>query len=471
MPHSPSGPSDQPPDTQHSKTDRAPPAALASWALFDWAAQPFYTLILTFLFAPYFANHVIGDPVAGQSYWGYATAIAGLLIAVGSPVLGAIADRQGARKPWIGGFSVLLIVAMSALWFAQPDAGTSTILFVLFAFIVATAMAEFATVFSNAIMPTLVGTREIGRLSGIGWATGYVGGLLSLAIMAGLIVGDSETGKTILGFEPLLAVDHTQHVGDRLVGPFSALWFAVFVIPFFLFVPDTGRPAQSDTAKQEGPFDELWKTIRSLPSFPDMLYFLLARMLYADGLSAIFAFGGIYGASVFNWGPLELGLFGIFLTITGAIGAVIGGWVNDRVGSRKVISVSLGVLLFAVIGILSVDKTHIFYVFEVAEKAAGASPFSSTGEHVFMSFALLVGLVTAPVQSASRVLLATLAPKEKRTQYFGLFAFSGKVTAFLAPFLVATVTAVSNSQRIGMATITLFLIAGFVLLRRVRHET
>lgn len=454
--------------SQHPpQPERAPKSALVSWVLFDWATQPFYTLILTFLFAPYFANFVVGDPVAGQSYWGYATAVAGILIAIGSPVLGAMADRQGARKPWIGVFSIGLFLSLCALWLAKPGAGTGAIILVLAAFIVATAMAEFATVFSNAIMPTLVGPHEVGRLSGIGWAAGYAGGLVSLALIAGLLVGDSETGKTIFGYAPLIGGDPASHTGDRLVGPFSAIWFAIFMIPFFLFVPDITRSAQSPESLSRGPFGELWDTLRMLSSFPDMMYFLLARMLYSDGLAAIFAFGGIYGASVFQWRAIEMGLFGIILTVAGVAGALIGGWINDKVGSRAVISVSLIILVGAVIGILSVDKSHVLFVIEAAEKAQGSAPFSSTGEHVFLMFSVLVGLVAAPVQSASRVLLAALAPVEKRTQFFGLFAFSGKVTAFLAPLLVATVTDVTDSQRLGMAAILVFLIGGFFILRRV----
>lgn len=455
---------------QPDATGRAPTPALASWVLFDWAAQPFYTLVLTFLFAPYFANHVVGNPVVGQSYWGYATALAGILIAIGSPILGALADRQGARKPWIAVFSVGLTLSMACLWFAVPNAGAGTVLWVLIAFVIATAMAEFATVFSNAIMPSLVSHHEVGRLSGIGWATGYAGGMVSLAIMAGLVVGDTATGKTILGLDPIFTLDHAAHDGDRLVGPFAAIWFALFVIPFFLFVPDTDKPSPSETGAHINPFLDLWQTIKSLPSFPDMLFFLAARMLYSDGLAAIFAFGGIYGASVFGWGPLELGLFGIILTVAGIAGALVGGWVNDYVGSRRVISTSLIILILAVIGILSVDKSHVLYGVDVATKAPGSGPFTSTGEHVFLGFALLVGLVAAPVQSASRVLLAGLAPHDKRTQYFGLFAFSGKVTAFLAPFLVATVTALASSQRLGMATIILFLIGGLILLRYVSRD-
>ena len=198
------------------------------------------------------------------------------------------------------------------------------------------------------------------------------------------------------------------------------------------------------------------------------MIFLIARMLYTDGLTAIFTFGGIYGASVFNWGPTELGIFGIVLTLVGAIGALIGGRLDDKLGAKTVIIGSLVILLVAATGILSVDKTHVFYSVAVPEKIAGSAPFSSTGERVFLAFAIIVGLVAAPVQAASRSLLARIAPADKITQFFGLFAFSGKVTAFLAPFLVAFVTQVSDSQRIGMSAVLAFLIVGGLMMLFVR---
>jgi UMF1 family MFS transporter len=200
-----------------------------------------------------------------------------------------------------------------------------------------------------------------------------------------------------------------------------------------------------------------------------MLLFLVARMIYSDGLSAIFAFGGIYGTAVFGWSALELGLFGIILTATGMAGAVIGGFFDDRAGARTVILVSLACLLIGALGILSVTKSTILFSIDVAPKEPGSSPFSSTGEQVFLAFAIVVGLAAAPVQAASRSLLARLAPPDQIARYFGLFAFSGKVTAFLAPFIVATVTLLSGSQRLGMATIALFLIAGILLMLPVRE--
>jgi len=429
--------------------------------LFDWAVQPFYTLILTFLFAPYFATTVVGDGARGQTLWGYGAAVAGVLVAAGSPFLGAFADGRGRRKPWIALLSLILAAAMATLWFAVPLASMSIILLVLFAFVCATTCAEFAAVFTNAIMPSLVPHSELGRLSGAGWACGYFGGLVSLALVAGLIVASPESGKTLLGLEPLIHLDAGAREGDRLVGPLSAAWFLVFMIPFFLFVPDTHQPRPDDGRSTTA---ELWDTIRSLPGKPDILLFLVARMIYTDGLTAIFVFGGIYGAAVFGWGALSLGIFGIVLTLVGAVGALIGGVLDDRFSAKAVILAALAGLLLGAVGILSVDKTHVFYVIEVTPKAAGSAPFSSIGEQVFLAFAIVVGVVSAPVQASSRSLLARLAPREKMTQFFGLFAFSGKVTAFLAPFLVASVTAATGSQRLGMASIALFLVTGMVLM-------
>ncbi len=457
--------------TAHSAaevTQRAPLKARVSWMLFDWAVQPFYTLILTFLFAPYFANVVVGNGPHGQSLWGYGAAVAGIFIALGSPFLGAFADGRGHRKPWIALFSVILAAAMATLWIATPAAPNSTIFIVLFAFVCATVCAEYTAVFTNAFMPSLAPQSELGRLSGAGWACGYFGGLASLFLVAGLIVPVDGSGKTLLGLSPLLSLDTAAREGDRIVGPLSALWYLVFMIPFFLFVPDVRQKRVSDGRHATA---ELWDTVRALPHNRDMMLFLIARMIYTDGLTAIFTFGGIYGAGVFGWGPLELGLFGIILTLVGAFGALFGGVIDDRISAKFVIVSALVVLLFGAIGILSVDKDHVFFFVEVAPKLADSAPFSSAGERVFLAFAVIVGLVSAPVQSSSRSLLARLAPPEKITQYFGLFAFSGKVTAFMAPLLVALVTTLSDSQRLGMSAIALFLIVGIALMLPVRQPT
>src|SRR5437763_1297705 len=191
-----------------------PPPALAPWFLFEWAVQPFFTLITTFVYAPYFAASIVGDPTRGQALWGFATAAAGLAIALVSPALGAIADAAGNRKPWIAGFSALLCIASTLLWFGRP-AGASGVVPVLAALAFGAVGAQCALVFFNSMMPTLVPAERLGRLSGTAWGVAYVGGLISLALTLGLLAGSPVTGKTLLGFVPIFGLGPLGQEGHR----------------------------------------------------------------------------------------------------------------------------------------------------------------------------------------------------------------------------------------------------------------
>jgi UMF1 family MFS transporter len=453
------------PSAATQSTERAPLRARLSWVMFDWSVQPFYTLVLTFLFAPYFANAVAPSAAKGQEYWALAAAIAGVIIAIGSPLFGAMADGGSRRKPWIAVFGVVFVAALSALWLATPGASFGTIAIVLAAFVIAMAAIEFATVFTNAIMPGLVPNSELGRLSGLGYAVGYAGGLVSLALMLVWLIAEPTSGKTIAGLTPPIPLDASAREGERLIGIVAAAWFVVFVIPFFLFVPDR-KPAAGHASG--APLAELIATLKSLPSHRSMLLFLVSRMLYADALAAVFTFGGLYGTSLFNWSQTELGIFGISIIVIGILGALIGGRLDDKLGSKTVIVAGLILLLIGLAGILSVGREHVLFTVPVEAKNPGAGHFSSIGEWVYMSFAVLVGIVAAPIQAASRTLLARLAPPDKVTQFFGLFAFSGKATAFMAPALIWAVTSWSGDQRLGMATITIFLVLGLILILPVR---
>lgn len=453
-----------PASTARVTTD-APRRALVSWVLFDWAAQPFYTLVQTFLFAPYFATTVVTDPSRGQAIWGYAAAVAGVIVALGSPVLGAVADTGGRKKPWIALFVALMIAGMSALWLAKPGATGPQFWLALAAYALAFAAAEFAAVFVNAIMPTLVTPDKLGRLSGIGWGIGYAGGLVGLILVAGLVVTDPASGKTLLGLDPLLKLDALSRESDRIVGPLSAAWLLVFVLPFFLFVPDRRATQVAPAHASVGAaLSRLAETIRELPRHRDILLLLVARLLYADALAAIFIFGGIYGTDVFKWGTFDRGIFGIILTLAGAIGAIAGGILDDKRGAKAVIVGSLMLMLVGIVGILSIDRTHVLFNITVPEKTAGSRAFSTIGEMAYLGFAILIGLVAAPVQAATRSLLARLAPADRMTQFFGLFAFSGKATAFLAPLAIALITELTGSQRLGVAVTAVFLALGLLLM-------
>ncbi len=460
---------DRPVRSARDEAERVGRRALFGWVLFDWASQPFYTLVVTFLFAPYFVNGFIADPARGATLWAYATGIAELIAAVLAPVLGALADAGQPRKPWIAVFSAMLVVGLCALWLAAPGR-TDLAMIVLIGFGLATVGAELATVFTNAMMQSLVSTKRLGTLSGLGWAVGYVGGLVSLALVAGVLVADPNTGKTLLGLPPLVPLDPATREGDRLVGPFSALWYLVFVLPLFLFTPDLRAEPQRAGAVAVG-LAQLMHSVRdAVRNHAQVALFLLARMIYADGVGAVFAFGGIYAATVFGWGATELGLFGIILTIAGTIGAVLGGPLDDAKGSKTVIVAGLLLFIVAAIGVLSVDQTHVLFVVPVEAKLAGSAPFSSVGEQVCLGFAMLIGFASGPVQSSSRTLLARMCPPDKTTEFFGFFSFSGKITAFAAPLMIGAVTHATGSQRLGIGTSLMFLLAGLLLLLRVRAK-
>ena len=307
--------------------------AIAGWVLFDWACQPFFTLVTTFVYAPYFASVVVGDGARGQALWGFAAGTAGILVALFSPVLGAVADATGRRKPWIAAFGLLLIIGSSALWFGRPG-DANTIAVVLVAFVVGSIGVEFASVFNNAMMPTLVPQSRLGRLSGLGWAMGYVGGLVSLAFTLVFLAANPQTGRTLAGFAPLFGLDASMSEGDRATGPLSALWFIVFVLPLFLFTPDGKKAMNLGPAIRVG-LRNFAATLREIRHHANSVIFLLANMIYANGLGALFAFGGIYAAGSFGWTTIEIGVFGILITIAASAGALTGGWLDDKFGSKN----------------------------------------------------------------------------------------------------------------------------------------
>jgi UMF1 family MFS transporter len=456
-------------DVRIAGTQRAypPRSAVVSWIFFDWAAQPYFTLITTFVFAPYFATHVASDPANGQALWGFATAAAGLVIALMSPVLGAIADASGRRKPWIAGFGALLVIGSCLMWFGKPG-DASVIPPLLLAYAIATIGVEFATVFNNAMMPSLVPPDRIGRLSGTGWATGYVGGILSLILVLGFLAADPGTGRTLFGLVPLFGLDPVTHQGDRISGPLTGVWFVVFVLPMFLLTPDYPSKRRLREALREG-LTDLRQTLGELPKRKSLAAFLLANMIYTDGLVSLFAFGGIYAAGTFGWNTIQIGSFGILLAIAGTFGAWLGGKLDDSLGPKRVITGSMLILLLSIVAILLVDKDSILFV-KVSAPEPGGPLFSGAAERAYLLLGCLIGAAGGPLQAASRTLLIRLAPQDRIAQYFGLFALTGKVTSFVGPLLIGVITAVTESQKAGMAVLVLFFVAGLLLLARVGEK-
>jgi UMF1 family MFS transporter len=332
-----------------------------------------------------------------------------------------------------------------------------------------TVAVEVAAVFNNAMIPHLVPPERYGRLSGTGWAIGYLGGLVSLVIVLGFLASSPETGRTFLGLQPLLGLDPAQRAGDRITGPFSAVWFLVFILPLFLFTPDIARSTlPAGKAVRQG-LTQVRNTLADARRHEGVLRFLIANMVYQDALVALFAFGGIYGAGVFGWQATELGVFGIFLTVTGTLGALVGGRLDDRFGAKPVILGAIMVLSLVCIGVLSLGRDHIFFVIKTQPPVPEDGLFGSAPEKIFLLLGLVIGSVAGPLQASSRSLLARLVPPHEAGRYFGLLALSGKVTSFLAPLAVAVATGIFQTQAAGPAVLILFFLAGFALLSGVKR--
>jgi MFS transporter, UMF1 family len=411
--------------------------AKAAWCVFDWANSAFPTVVVTFVFAAYFAKAVAPNPIEGAALWGYALSASGVAIALVSPVVGAIADRRGRRKPWLAGFTLLCVIASALLWFTLPEPGS--IVWALTLFAIANLAFEVGTVFYNAMLPGIARPAEIGRLSGWGWGLGYAGGLCCLALA--LVVFVQPTA-------PPFGLDKESAEHIRIVGPLVALWFLVFSLPLYLFTPDaptTGLPIGA--AVRDG-LIALGRTLKSIHRTGPVFRFLLARLLYIDGLNTLFAFGGIYAAGTFGMEIDEIILFGIALNLTAGLGAAGFAWIDDWIGPRRTVLIALSAIIAIGIPLLLIDSKTAFW-----------------------ALGLCIGIFMGPAQAASRSLMARLAPPDQMTEMFGLFALSGKATAFLGPAVLATVTTIFASQRAGMATTLVFITAGAMILMTVRERS
>lgn len=423
---------------------------------YDWAAQPYHTLLVTFIFAPYFTSAVVGDGTQGQIMWGTMMTIIGVILAISAPILGALADSAGPRKPWIMVFSIFFVVGAVPLWLATPGMENPTRILIFFA--IGFIGVEMSQIFVSAMLPDLGDRSEIGKISGSGWGFGYLGGVVTLFIML-LLLAENDQGITLLGNAPLLGLDPEMREGTRSVGPLTGLWYVVFMTPFFLWVPDVKRK-QKVAGALTNSMKELWKTIKQLPQNISLFAYLGSSMFYRDALNGLYAFGGIYAAGVLGWSIVQIGIFGIIAAITAAVASWIGGFMDRAYGPKKVIIFCI-ILLFIVCILLVGTSRDSFFAAPLAEG-------STLPDRVMMICGALIGGAGGAIQASSRTMMVFQANKERMTEAFGLYALSGRATAFLAPGLIALFTDLTNSQRLGILPVGLLFLIGLVLLIWVR---
>jgi MFS transporter, UMF1 family len=438
---------------------RAAQRRIWGWWWFDWASQPYNTLLITFIFGPYVVS-VLGDGSRAQAIWGYGIGAAGLLIALASPLLGAVADRSGRRMGFIWFFSVLYVVGAWGLWWSAPD--SFDVWMVMAFFCLGLIGMEFATTFTNAMLPDLAPREELGKVSGSGWAWGYLGGLVALLIML-LLLAEGASGRTLIGIAPLFGLDPETREGTRAVGPLTAIWYMVFMIPFFLWVREPRKPGAVSVGQAvREAVPELVSTLKALPRTRSLFAFLGSSMFYRDALNGIYTFGGIYAAGVLGWSVIDVGVFGILAITTGAVFCWVGGKADSRFGPKPVILFNVLVLAAVALMIVFVGRDAVFGV--------PVGPESRLPDIAFYVLGALIGAGGGSLQAASRTMMVRQATPGKMTEGFGLYALSGKAMSFLAPLSIGLVTDLTGSQQLGILPVVGLFGIGLVLLIWVNPE-
>ena len=408
--------------------------AVLSWAFYDFANSSFTTLVVSFIYSVYFASTIAPEETTGESWWALAVSITAIFVAVLSPYAGALADRGGYRKRFLLIATVVGVAATALLFFPQPG----QVFFALSVFVVANVAFEMGMVFYNAYLPEIAPPDKIGKISGYGWGFGYLGGLLCLVLA---LVGFAQTETPWFGFS---AGDQAYRATNLLV----AVWFALFAIPIFLWVKDRpAPPLPKGSSLIRMTNRQLVNTFHQIrQQYRQIFRLLVARLIYNDGLITIFSFGGIYAMAVFGFEFADLIIFGIVLNVAAGLGAFAFGFLDDKIGGKITVLISLVGLCLAGLVIVLTSSQAIFWI-----------------------AAIIIGLFIGPNQSASRSLMGRFVPAKKETEFFGFFGFSGKATSFLSPALFG-VFSYLFSVRAGMASVLIFFVVGGLLLLRVNEK-
>ncbi len=417
--------------TERSQPDRR---AIWSWACYDFANSPFTTLVVTFIYATYFTETIAPDSVTGTALWSRGVTVAAIAVALLSPFLGALADRGGYRKLFLLISTTICIVATVGLFGVHPGQTTRALLW----FCVANIAFEMGMVFYNAFLPDIAPKEMVGRISGYGWGLGYAGGLIVLVIA---LVGFVMAEPPWFG----LTVEDGENI--RATNLMVAVWFAVFSLPIFLWVKEDKSAVTREGGILGASFRQFGSTLREIREHKQIFRFLIARLIYNDALVTIFAFGGIYAAGTFGFTMKEILIFGIVLNVAAGVGAFAMGAMDDKLGGKRTIAISLWGLMIATALAILAPTQWVFWV-------AG----------------VLVGIFAGPNQSASRSIMARFVPPEKENEFFGFFAFSGKATAFLGPMLLGLLTSAFGSQRAGISVVLVLFALGQVLLTGVDEQ-
>jgi UMF1 family MFS transporter len=447
---------------------RGLPGGAVAWALFEGVRVPFVVLVTIYVFMPYFATVVVGDPVRGQAAVAEYGKIGGWIVALSAPLLGAVIDRLGPRKPWMAVVTALMVVLIALLWWTRPDGSGLSAANVVAIAAALTVLYAYNDLLHNALLPRVAPGREH-IASGLGLAMGNAVSTAMLLFVLWAFVLPGALDWPVISDTPLFGLDRAAHEPDRIVAPIVAGALAIGCIPMFLFTPDAPRTGARLGEAIGGAFGDLKRLVTQARGHRDALLFLFARMLYADGKTAILLFAGVYAAGVMGWGTLELLAYGVILSIVAVFGGFVGAWLDGRLGPKRAIMIELAMVIVAQIAVLGCAPDRIFYVtVAVTEPLWNGPMFRTLPELAFIGIAFLSAIGVTAAYASSRTLLVRLVPDTEAGVFFGLYTLSGNATYWLAPALVELFTRTYGTQQAGFYPVIALLAGGMALLAFVR---
>ena len=396
---------------------------IISWSFYDFANQPYTTLIITFIYSAFFVNYIAPNEIEGTFLWANAISITAIIVAFLSPLLGAFADETGYRKFFLVFFTLLCSLFTALLYFPEKGDLSLAIAFV----IISNIAFEMGCVFCNSYLKELSNDKNIGRVSGNAWGLGFLGGLSALFISF-----------------VLFDVNNPQEVKQICV--FVAIWFVLFSLPTFIFLKDSKRTkvTKKDISSS---FTSIYTTFKEIRNYKKVVNFLIARLFYNDGLITIFALGGVYAVGSLNFTMNEVLILGIILNVFAALGSFVFGSYEDKIGTRNVINLSLVILIISTI-------------------LAFVAPWTNYPKEVFWIAGVLLGSMIGPNQSCSRSYMSQIIPANKKNEFFGFYALTGKATSFLGPLLFGLITKF-YSQQMALLSVVVFFIIGWLLFNKI----
>ena len=407
-----------------------------SWSVYDWANSAWSAIIITFIFAEYFVNVLAPDKDLGTLYWTWTIGLSSLVAALLSPILGSISDQSQRSKYWLILSTLIYSFIAFSFWFAQPKG--MDLFLIIFLLFIGNISYEISQIFYNGQLKLITTENNYAKLSGFAWGLGYAGTVIIFIIYYGIF---------LLPEDPIFTLDKTTYENIRISFPITGAWILIFSLPLFISFKDPKSDTITSKFNIKKSFNQIIITFKDLRKYKNIIWFLIARLFYMDGINAIFAVAAIYATIVFGMSTTDIIMLGIGTNIAAGIGSWVFSFIENKIGSKNIIVFSLICIFIISFAILLINQKNTFII-----------------------LAICLSTFFGPIQSASRVYFAKFIPDEKKYEFFGFYSFSGKVTSFIGPILYGTITYTFSSPKLGMASLLVLFAVGLLLLTKVEND-